>query len=105
MLIGLLIPLALVEIRHGGLVPLNVCLGDVGVDLVHGGGVGPAADFHSDPLWDLQVIGQGGEAVAQAVESHIGQPFSRQQLLEPVAEVIGLERPSAAVAKDKARSW
>ena len=48
---------------HGGLVSLYVRLGDVCIDLVHGGSVGPAADLHGDTLRHLQVIGQGGEAV------------------------------------------
>lgn len=85
MLIGLLILLAFVEIRHGGLGPLDVRLGNVDVDLVHGGGVGPAADLHKDPLWDLQVIGQGGEAVAQTVDTRVRQIVLPADLLDGTA--------------------
>ena len=45
---------------------------DVGVDAVHGGTVGPAADFHGYLRRDVQNVAEGGEAVAQAVAAYFG---------------------------------
>lgn len=61
-----------VEVAHGSLIPLDVALSDVGVDLVHGPGVRPAADLHGDSLRHMQMVGQTGEAVVQAVHPGIG---------------------------------
>ena len=52
-----------IELRHGGLIPLDICLGDVCVDLVHRRCVSPAADLHRDLLRYLEVIGEGRETV------------------------------------------
>lgn len=61
MLMGLLMIFALglfwslpgIECRHGSLISLDIRAGDMGVDLVHGGGIGPAADLHGDALRHL----------------------------------------------------
>ena len=67
--------LFLKEIGYGVLVASKVLLGNMGVDLVHGSGVGPAAHFHDYLLRDLQGISQGRKAVTQAVDSDVGNAF------------------------------
>lgn len=84
----LLIFFALVKICHGGLISLDIRLGDMGVDLVHGCGVGPAADLHRNAFRYLQVIGQGGKAVPQAMDAHIRQIVFPADLLYGAAETV-----------------
>ena len=49
------------EGRHGILISRHVSLCNVGIDPVHGAGIGPPADLHGDFFGDLQVICQGRE--------------------------------------------
>ena len=77
-----------VKCGHGGLVSLYVGLGDVCIDLVHGGSVGPAADLHSDTLRHLQVIGQGSEAVTQVVNAHVRKVMLPADLLDGAAKAV-----------------
>lgn len=60
------------EIEEEGGVGDEVFFEGVGVDLFHGVVVGPAADCHCGFLPEAEVAGQGGEGVAQAVGSYIG---------------------------------
>ena len=71
MLTCLLILFALVKIYHGGLISLDIRLGDMGVDFVHGSGIGPAADLHCNAFRYLQLLGQRGKAVPQAMDAHV----------------------------------
>ena len=48
-------------------------LRDVGVDLVHGLVIGPAADFHGHLFGHTQVVCQGCEAVPQAMQADLGE--------------------------------
>ena len=71
MLMRLLIFFALVKICHGSLISLDIRLGNMRVNLVHGSCVGPAADLHCNAFRHLQVIGQRSKAVPQAMDAHI----------------------------------
>ena len=62
-----------VVVGHEVLVPQDVALGNVGVDLFHGGIVFPTADLHGDFFRHTEVVGEGGEAVAEAVDADLGQ--------------------------------
>jgi len=75
-----------IKFHHGGLVASDIRFGDVGIDFVHGGCVGPAADFHGDFLWHLQVIGQADEAVAQSVNTYIGKAVCLAHFLNGPAQ-------------------
>ena len=69
--ISVFFPFLGIEIRHGGLISGDIALRDVGVDLVHGSRIGPAADLHGDLFRHLQVICQGGKAVPKPMHGHI----------------------------------
>ena len=61
---------------------LDILLGKVGIDFVHGGNIVPSADFCGNHLWDLKVVGKRGEAVAQAVETYLGQIIGLADLVD-----------------------
>lgn len=52
---------------------------------LHGGSIGPAADFHCNFLWHLKVIGQRSEAVTQPVDARLGQAALPIWQIGPVA--------------------
>ena len=75
---------------------------EVHIDL--GGGVGAAVaqGFADAEEGHVAAVRDTGEAVAQAVEGHIGQSRALEDPLEAVAQIVGLVGLPAVVADDEA---
>ena len=72
------------------------------VDLRGSVGAAVAQSLADTKERDVAAVGDTGEAVAQTVQSHIGQLCPGQHPLQPVAQIVRLVGLAAVVADDKA---
>lgn len=70
----------------------DVALRYVGVDFAHGLVIGPAAELHDDFFGDAQVIGEGDEAVAEAVDAHLGEAVLFADAVDLCPDGVGVAR-------------
>ena len=66
-----------------------VSLGKVGINFVDGLGIRPAAQTDSLKLWDLKVVGQRSEAVAESVDTYLRQVVFPAQTVYLAPQGIG----------------
>ena len=74
---------------HSGPSHSELCpIGNVGIDFMHGCGVSPTSDFHCDFIRNLEVVGQGGEAVPEAMDSDIRKPIRAANLFDGAPKAV-----------------
>ena len=67
---------------------LDILLADFGVNLSHGGDIGPAAGAHGYLLGDAKMIGEGSEGSPQAVDADFGQTLSSADPVDRLPDLI-----------------
>ena len=88
-----------VEVRERILISSYIFSCDVGVNLSHSSAVRPSADFLCNLLWDLEMVGQRGETVAESVDGYISKVVGLAYSVNLAQEV------GAAASHDWARRF
>lgn len=77
---------------------MEVFLGDLRIDLPHGGNIGPAAGAHGDFFRDAQVVGQGGKRSAEAVDTDLWQIVLLAEPVNGLPDLVGVTGVDQRVA-------